>query len=259
MTTTSSPLADSIRSAASKVFDILELFEMILVWTAEITIREDQENIRILGKFYRPRFWSSSVGNGYAGEPVRQLFVLQRTSKTFQASIRGSIPIRRRMFLEYYPRNAPDMQVLGEGTREVEHMTPLVWFAERVAFKGTDLVYDLVHKPSWKSWQESSTPGFHLTPQWYKLRHLRPGAAWMHPKASWREMKMCCVRQRRVWGFTCELDDYVGFEMTFTRKDHRRKDWLTLGELQDWLTSMVSHLEPRERADSTIELEDDSD
>lgn len=148
---------------------------MILVWTADITIYKTP---------YNP-YYSRLEHNCHGGRPVKQLFVLQRVNRTFQASIRGSILVRRRMFLSSYPYETLDLHLSYGETYRLLHLTPIVWFIFKMAFKSSPLKQNLDFKK--KTRIESSyyfDLRFELTGRRSSTyQDCLPGEAWLYPKA----------------------------------------------------------------------------
>lgn len=89
--------------AAAKVFAIPELLEHILLFVHDIQFSDVFE--RDISKFRKPSL-SLEVNLDCWQDPIKQLFLLQRVSKTFQSTIQGSVRLRRCMELDYKSNNS---------------------------------------------------------------------------------------------------------------------------------------------------------
>ncbi|EME77734.1 uncharacterized protein MYCFIDRAFT_84833 [Pseudocercospora fijiensis CIRAD86] len=154
------PAAPVIPSAASKVFGILELFELIIFLYGCSDADIDDE--------------------GYITRPSLGLYRLQRVNHTFRDHIANSKKLRRLMFLapvDYYPRPPNRLQ----------NYAPLTWFLEH-------LRPGRLGNASRRKQKQHATFQYHHPKT--TVRELSQNRGMLHlektsREASWRKMKIC--------------------------------------------------------------------
>lgn len=203
----------AIHSAASKVFGLPELLEMILI--------NASDDIQIVDRF-------APLGDHYTYQPpAKVLFVLQRVNSSFKASIVRSTLLQQRMFLRTYRAE--------NETRDLRYWSPVAWMRHQLIRNNElelelfwafdhELVFDMVCKclggGREAGLSKSSSP-------------------WLRPEASWRNMKICCLEGKALADVSCELQTHDLCTKAFWRVEVKDKKSETLGSLSDWLEELA--------------------
>lgn len=155
-------------SAASEVFGIPELLEIVLVYVSENPVNDPDVKMDTLSNL---RFQT----------PAKALFILQRVNSAFQATIARNTTIQQRMLLAPIP----------QGQDDTHHYSTLDWFRDKIE-RNTRYDFSRHVRPYAKM------PGFAdhgggivITDRFIdRLSAPYPGLQ----DASWRKMKLHCIK-----------------------------------------------------------------
>lgn len=189
-------------SAAQRVFDIAELVAEILLHLPNVD-RAYSEDITFF--------------------PDAQLFVLQRVSPTFQATILGNRILRQRMLLQSMPAGSPGPLY--------DHMAH--WLLTEIGVSN-----------------EHFRLGGSIASLWARRSSPRKERSQdKRPEASWRKVKLHCVEGGRDTGASLRIIDrtYAHRPYRLLRR-FRYEDNTTLGELHDGLQRLIPFIEEYQRA-----------
>lgn len=196
--------------ATSQVFETVELLEMILL---NISIKH-------------PEFWRNEAG-------LRQLFAVQRVSKTFRDTIQGSSKLLRVMFLKHDPTSevfdpeVNDFQSIATSnpfacsaylytTRGAGVKTSFM--AAQGSEDGMQIIFEQGEAERSFLWKEEQ---YGVTPSWKKmlLKEGQPRPLWL--ELNWRDSDGATANQ-----FNSMVDDQL-------------PPGCTLGELVEYLSTIA--------------------
>lgn len=154
--------------------------------------------------------------------PIEQLFRLQGVSKLFRSEIRRSNVLQQRMFLTPFPFGTPDMRF----------MCPVLWLERRLKER---CPYDgRVRDES--NGNDEDGAAMHFCPRLAvdDSNIGTPPLTWLHPEASWRQMKISCIEGSMLGAVKYDEVGQTGIAVGEVSWDGLHSD-ATLGELVDWL------------------------
>ena len=205
--------ATSTTTAATRVFAIPELLELILI---ELGLSQ-----------HSPLFCNKFT-------PATTLFLLQRTNSTFRSTIQKSKMLRTIMLLEHNN----DMPVLSYDLHT--DFGPVSWFFNspmfgRYFYNFDDISHDFT------LWFSARRESHHLW--WQDFAFWKPSvkAPWAYPSATWRKMKLARspnTPSPAILGIVVDAPEYhYRSHIYHVSLDPRR----TLGDLYDYVEAFMAH------------------